>query len=157
MQYAFQYTDVVKCPPFTPNTSPLAPVTVVIPANGTALNVLEQSVGISTYYRFTATYFGPVLGYFINEGTAGNDKCTWSFYYQLPGSPGQVPSKVGVSNFRIPSDSYSIFMRYQTFQSGQGVHLNLNQLSAWVAIKCGVFLRGQPLLPMNASIRVQLY
>ena len=135
VQYAFQYTDDVNCQPSTPNTSPLAPVTVVIPENGAALNVLEQSVGISEIYRFKATYFGPVLGYFINEinGTAENDDCFWGFLTQAPGTSEPVLANVGVSSFLIRTDGYSIFMRYLPLSdSDHGIytflHLNLNQL-----------------------------
>ena len=114
VEYAFQYTDEQNCPPSMEN-NPLDPITVTIPANGTALKVLEASVNVDRAYRFTATYFGTTLGYLIDaiNGTSSNMSCFWFFYIQTPGSPNPVLSNLGVSNFEIPTTGYSVFMRYE--------------------------------------------
>ena len=63
MEYTFQYSDAENCPT---NTSGSDPISVTIPANGVAQNVMEASVDVDSSYRFTATYFGSTLGYFID-------------------------------------------------------------------------------------------
>ena len=115
MEYAFEYTDIEQCPQAT-TSNPLSPVTLTIPEGGTAQKVLEASVGISSYYRFSATYFGSTLGYFIDtiNGTSSDmaASCFWFFYVQEPGKQPELAS-VGVSNYVIPTSGYSIFMRYE--------------------------------------------
>ena len=80
VKYAFQSPDENKCPPSTKN-DPLAPITVTIPANGTAQNVLEASVNVNSAYRFTATYLGSTPGYFVDaiNGTALSGSCFCGF------------------------------------------------------------------------------
>ena len=126
MEYAFQYTDTEQCPEATTN-NPLSPVTLTIPEGGTAQKVLEASVGISSYYRFSATYFGSTLGYFIDtiNGTTSDmaASCYWFFYVQEPGKQPELAS-VGVSNYIIPTSGYSILMRYQEIPSEQDAAMN---------------------------------
>ena len=118
VEYAFQYPDMEKCPQSMMDINQFDPISVTIPTNGTAQNVLEASVGVGTAYRFTATYFGSTLGYFIDaiNGTSSDNPCYWFFYYQAPGLPNPVLSNLGVSNFIIPTSGYSIFMRYEEFK-----------------------------------------
>ena len=118
VEYSFQYSDMQNCPP-SAMSNPLDQISVTIPANGTAQNVLEASVGVSREYQFTATYFGSTLGYFIDtiNGTSSNNPCFWFFYFQAPGQPGPVLSNLGVSNFIIPTSGYSIFMQYEKFNA----------------------------------------
>ena len=114
VQYAFQYTDMGNCPPSSKN-DPLDPISVTIPANGAALRVIEASVDVSRDYRFTATYFGSTLGFFIDSinGTSSSNPCFWFFYVQTPESPNPVLSNLGVSNYNIPESGYVIFMRFE--------------------------------------------
>ena len=115
VEYEFQYSDTENCPPAASN-SPLGPATLTIPSNATAQAVLEASVGISSYYRFSATYFGSTLGYFIDtiNGTSSDmaASCFWFFYVQEPGKQPELAS-VGVSSYIIPTSGYSIFMRFE--------------------------------------------
>lgn len=123
VEYTFDYPSVKECPPKT--NSHASPIKVTIPVNGTALNVMEASVDVSPAYRFTATYFGSTLGYYINtiNGTAASDTCYWEFFYQVPGSLQPVSSDVGVSNYTIPTDGYSIIMQYNPLNESNISHL----------------------------------
>ena len=100
-----------------PTSSAPDPITVTISKNGSALDVMEASVDVSTYYRFSATYFGNTLGYSIDtiNGTSSSDPCYWFFYVQEPGSPMPVLANLGVSNYLVPTDGYSIYMRYEKY------------------------------------------
>lgn len=115
VNYAYQYPDT-NCP-LAENYPVVLPITVTIPTNGTALNVMQESTNVGRQYRFSATYFGTTLGYFIDSinGTSSNltANCFWFFYVLEPGSVSPVLASVGVSNFYIPRSGYSIFMRYE--------------------------------------------
>ena len=109
--YTVEYPSPTMC-----TMSPsLGPISVTISKNGSALDVMEASVDVSTYYRFSATYFGNTLGYSIDtiNGTSSSDPCYWFFYVQEPGSPMPMLENLGVSNYLIPTDDYSIYMRYE--------------------------------------------
>ena len=116
MEYAFEYPDTEECPQETLN-NPLSQVTLTIPESGTAQKVLETSVGISSYYRFSATYFGSTLGYFNDtiNGTSSDmaASCYWFFYVQEPGSEQPELASVGISSNIIPTSGYSIVMHYE--------------------------------------------
>ena len=114
VKYNVEYPNVNECPP--KSNSKIPSVNVIIPSNGSALNVMEASVDISPAYRFTATYFGSTLGYFITtiNGTPSSQTCYWFFYYKEPGSLHPIFSNVGVSNYHIPTNGYTIIMRYES-------------------------------------------
>ena len=92
-------------------------VDVKIPIQGSAQQVLEKSVDYGREYRFTATFFNHKLGYFVDaiNGTSGNVKtnCFWLFYIRLPKKPKEFLPNVGVSNYVIPADGFTVIMRYQ--------------------------------------------
>ena len=86
-EYEFQYSDTENCP-LTTSKSPLGLATLTIPSNATAQAVLETSLGISSYYCFSATYFLSTMGYFIDaiHGTSSDmaASCYSFFYVQEP-------------------------------------------------------------------------
>ena len=91
-------------------------MTVTVPVGSVALRVMELAVDQDRSYRFSATYFGTQLGYFIDtiDGVTSDDPCYWFFYYQPPGmSP--VFSNLGVSSFVIPDNGGTVIFRYETF------------------------------------------
>ena len=95
-------------------TTPPTPVMVRVPVGSVALRVMELAVDQDRSYRFSATYFGTQLGYFIDtiDGVTSDDPCYWFFYYQPPGmSP--VFSNLGVSNFVIPDNGGTVIFRYE--------------------------------------------
>lgn len=98
------------------NATALPTVWVKVKRGSTALNVMEQAVtNFGTPYRFSATYFGAKLGYFVNtiNGTESDslESCFWFFFVRNPWGR-EFQSTVGVSNFRVPGNGYSIIWRY---------------------------------------------
>ena len=91
-------------------------MTVTIPVGGVAQRVMELAVDQDRSYRFSATYFGTQLGYFIDtiNGTTSNNPCFWFFYYQPPGM-NPIFANLGVSNFVIPDNEGRVIFRYETF------------------------------------------
>ena len=64
-------------------------------------------------YRFSATYYGNELGYFIDKlnGTASSDSCYWAVYVEA--ADGSIESSNdGVSSLTIQNKE-SLLMRYQ--------------------------------------------
>ena len=100
---------------------PPTPVTVTIPVGGVAQRVMELAVDQDRSYRFSATYFGTQLGYFIDtiNGTTSNNPCFWFFYYQPPGM-NPVLANLGVSNFVIPDNGGRVIFRYETYRPTPG-------------------------------------
>ena len=99
-------------------------IDVTIPCGGTALQVMEAATdypdpAVARMYRFTATYFGSVLGYFINAinmvpdtiEQPTNGSCYWLFLVETPDGK-TLSSIVGVSSFTFDSDGYGMIMRY---------------------------------------------
>lgn len=77
---------------------------------------MEQAVtNFGAPFRFSATYFGARLGYFINaiNGTESDpfESCFWFFFIRRPRGT-EFLSPVGVSNFQIPGNGYSIIWRF---------------------------------------------
>ena len=70
-------------------------------------------------YRFSATYFGNELGYFIDtiNGTSSDaaSNCFW-FIFIKPPNGDEVLSPLGVSNFRIRRSGFAMVWRYMKFQ-----------------------------------------
>jgi len=82
-----------------------------------AMDIMEAAVNQGgTPYRFSATYFGSFLGYFIDvlNGTASASPCYWAVLYELSNGT-EVLADVGVTNLRI-YNKQSLLMQYQTFE-----------------------------------------
>ena len=115
MKYKIEFSD-----PFCSNNTAPPPVWVKVKRQSTALDVMEQAVDtFGAPYRFSATYFGAPLGYFIDSinGTASDlgSSCFWFFFIRKP-SGKEFLSPVGVSNFRVPGRGYSIIWRFSKFK-----------------------------------------
>ena len=113
--YKIEFSD-----PFCSNKTAPPSVWVKVKRKSTALDVMEQAVDqFGAPYRFSATYFGTPLGYFIDSinGTASNleDSCFWFFFVGTPDGK-EFLSPVGVSNFRVPGKGYSIIWRFSQFE-----------------------------------------
>lgn len=98
--------------------APIKPVSVVIPARGSALQVMENAANqYGSQYYFTAKYYGGNLQGFdvetINETPSNltpTSECYWQFLIRLPN--GNVkPSKLGVSSYYFDMDGYGMIMR----------------------------------------------
>ena len=65
-------------------------------------------------YRFSATYYGKHLGYFIDKlnGTASSGSCYWAVYVEAADGSTKL-SNVGVSSLTIPNKE-SLLMKYQS-------------------------------------------
>ena len=110
VNYQLEYTQQ-RC---SGDSTPPPPVTVEIPVGSVALRVMELAVDQDRSYRFSATYFGTQLGYFIDtiNGTSSDDPCYWFFYYQPPRMD-PVFSNLGVSSFVIPDNGGRVIFRYE--------------------------------------------
>ena len=78
-------------------------------------DVMEKAVTqYGPAYRFSTTYFGADLGYFIDKinGTESNSPCYWLFYFKGPYDEKATLSPAGVTNFFIPGDNYAIIFCY---------------------------------------------
>lgn len=96
------------------------PVSVVIPAGGSAFQVMETAVNsFGSQYKFTATYFGSLFGYLIDAINGvpcavtqlPPSVCYWEFYIKFPNGT-VTSSSVGVSKYTFNSDGYGMIMRY---------------------------------------------
>ena len=96
--------------------SPPPPTTVMVDPQSTALNVMEAAVvGFDPTYRFSATYFGEEVGYFIDRignATVNMDRdCFWVYYVistTVGGGETLYPPSGGISNFFIPANGTRI-------------------------------------------------
>jgi hypothetical protein len=95
-----------------------APLKAVVRVNkgSTGLNVMEQAVTrFGRPFRFSATYFGARLGYFIDtiNGVESDpfDSCFWFLFIRRPNGK-EFLSPVGISNFLIRRNGYSIIWRF---------------------------------------------
>ena len=83
--------------------------------------MLENARNKYNAYKFSATYYGQTLGYFIDSlaGTGSpNDTCFWAIYYQPPnGNPYYL--SFGASNFVPPVDGGNLIFQYQAFDDDQ--------------------------------------
>ena len=109
VEYSYEDKDVAETPII------IKPVTVVIPAGGSALQVMENAaVKHGQQYYFTAKFYGDNLGFnieTINGFPKSPSKCYWEFLIRLP--DGSVkPSKLGVSSYYFDTDEYGMIMRY---------------------------------------------
>jgi hypothetical protein len=108
--YKIEYEDL-----FCSNTTAPSTVQVQVKRGSTGLSVMEQAVTkFGTPFRFSATYHGARLGYFIDaiNGTESdqNTSCIWLLFIRRPDGR-EFLSPVGVSNIRIPGNGYSIIWR----------------------------------------------
>ena len=95
----------------------------MVDPQSTALNVMEAAVaGFDPTYRFSATYFGAELGYFIDKiagvksGMVPN--CFWIYYATaktVTGEEVSYPPNFGVSNFLIPANDVGIVWNYEYY------------------------------------------
>ena len=118
VNYEIQYPDA-QCSTATPPDA----VNGAVNANSSVLRLMERAADLSTAYRFTATYFGSTLGYFIDtiNGTQSNNPCFWFIYIRL--STGEeFLSPLGVSNYIISASGHSIIWRYETFDANSTEH-----------------------------------
>ena len=97
----------------TATPPPDAAVSIV--QGGTALDVMEQAGNMGSDYRFSATYFGSGLGFFIDtlNGVSNNqtNACNWLFFIMTPDGAVEQAS-VGVSNYIVPADDSTVVWRY---------------------------------------------
>lgn len=85
-----------------------------LPLESTALTVMENAV-FNPAYKFKATYCGTNKGFFI-DAINGTDNmpgslCYWNFLVMTPTGAVTVPG-VGVSNYIVPDQGYTIIMEY---------------------------------------------
>lgn len=113
--YTIEYNET--CSNVTGSNS----VQVKVPKKDTtALNVMEQAVTDNGEdYRFSATYYGEELGYFIDtiNGTSSDvdNACFW-FFYTISFAGEETLSPVGVSNANIKEDESAVVWRFQPYQ-----------------------------------------
>ena len=91
-------------------------VVVSVKKGSTVQTVIEQAVtDFGRFYRFSATYFGGDLGYFIDtiNGTTSDNPCFWFLYTSTPTS-GEALSPVGVSTATVEKGS-AVTWRYESF------------------------------------------
>ena len=121
-----------------------------------AQHVMEKAVTVyGKAYQFTATYFGSSLGYFIDKingtGSLPAKSCFWLFYFRRPDGM-EIPSPVGVTNYIIPGNGYTIVLRFE--QSGRhgGSGSNFNQFQYGTAGDSGRdFLDYEELQPLESN------
>ena len=109
--YTIEFSDLV-CSTATPPESRQ----VSIPVGSNALAVMEQAVNLfGSDYRFSGTYFGSTLGLFVDtlNGVSNNveESCFWIYYIELPDGS-EMRANLGVSNYVVPADDYSIIWRF---------------------------------------------
>ena len=87
---------------------------VTIRANSPAQYVMQNAADqFGSSYRFSATYFGSELGYFINtlNGVSSENNCFWIYFIGLPDGS-ESKATLGISSYRVPADDYSIIWRF---------------------------------------------
>ena len=110
VQYQVTFRST-SCRPANRTTPPPSyPVTITVPSGSTVLDVMQQAVGIDgqtqSAFKFSATNFGPQLGFFIDAigGTSaintGSSGCYWQLLYRYLNNP-LTSSNVGASHFSI--------------------------------------------------------
>ena len=95
------------------NATPPFPLTLTTERFSNVLTVMERAADVGSSYRFSATYFSNTLGYSIDaiSGVENNNSCFWLLYIQEPyGFP--KLSNLGVSNFFIPSNGFTVIWRF---------------------------------------------
>ena len=116
VEYEVSYPDS-NCPSADGSNAPLS-ATVTVPRGSNALTVLELAVDVRREYRFSTTYFGQALGYFIDtiNGTTSDlqQSCFWFFYTKAANSDPYKPN-FGVSNFLIPVSNTKILFQYEKY------------------------------------------
>ena len=79
------------------------------------MTIMERAVDVDRAYRFSATYFGSELGYFIDKlnGTASAGSCFWKVCVKAADGTVQV-ANVGVSSLII-GNKETLQMKYESF------------------------------------------
>ena len=97
------------------NTAPPAISLPLKQRNILAMTIMERAVDVDRAYRFSATYFGSELGYFIDKinGTASAGTCYWKVCIKAIDGTVQV-ANVGVSNLQIKNRE-TLQMKYESF------------------------------------------
>ena len=124
VQYQVTFRST-SCRPANGTTPPPSyPVTIAVPSGSMVLDVMQQAVGIDgqtpSAFKFSATYFGPQLGFFIDTigGTSsintGSSGCYWQLLYRYLNNP-LTSSNVGASHFSICCNGYSIVWQYTAY------------------------------------------
>eukprot|EP00731_Ephydatia_muelleri_P000461 Em0001g461a len=125
VQYQVTFPSPASCPIAKGATPPPSyPVTIAVPSGSTVLDVMQQAVGIDgqtqSAFKFSATNFGPQLGFFIDAigGTSainnGSSGCYWELLYSYLNNP-LTSSNVGASHFSICCNGYSIVWQYTAY------------------------------------------
>ena len=95
-----------------------------VPRGSSALYVMEKAAHEDVNYRFTTTYFGSQLGYYVDEinkvPRTDDYSCSW-YFYVVP-QKGLKPRRPqsGVSNYLISNNKTKIILRYEDPQKSQG-------------------------------------
>ena len=110
VQYIVEYSDD-RC-----STAPdPAQATTKVPAGSVALIVMQEAANDDSQLRFTATYFGSDLGYYIDAingtSTDSENRCYWLIYVRYPNGT-EFLSPLGVSSYVLPGTGYSLIWRY---------------------------------------------
>ncbi len=79
---------------------------------------METAVGVDSRFQFSATYYGPSLGFGVNKigGTASSDSCYWLLYVKSSDDSDPVLSPVGPSHFSVCSE-IQIIWRYGLYEA----------------------------------------
>ena len=112
--------------PTCSTATPPPDAAVSIVQGGTALDVMEQAGNMGSDYRFSATYFGSDLGFFIDtlNGVSSNvdENCFWLYFIMTPNGIIEI-ADLGVSSYVIPADGYTIIWRYVHPMNHEGSHV----------------------------------
>ena len=102
-------------------------VTVTVPIKSRALIVMQEAASMNSDLRFSATYFGSELGYFIEKLNGTNSdlgkSCFWFIYIRDP-KGNEFLSPLGVSNYVLRGNGYSIVWRFQQYIPENSTHSN---------------------------------
>ena len=94
-----------------------------VPRGSSALYVMEKAAHENVEYKFTTTYFGSELGFYvdgINQVQRTDDySCSW-YFYAVP-QKGLKPRRVesGASNYLISNNKTKIIWRYEGPQKSE--------------------------------------
>ena len=96
-----------------PQGNPVSPVSVSIPVNGSALQVMEGAANrYGTNYYFTSKYYGKYHGFEILaiDGIPHDEAHYWEFLIKSPNGSIERP-EVGISAYKFSNTGYGMIMR----------------------------------------------
>lgn len=102
-----------------PQGNPVNPVSVSIPVDGSALQVMEGAANrYGTKYYFTAKYYGKYQGFeiMVIGGVPGDKTHYWEFLIKSPNGSIERP-EVGVSAYKFLKPGYGMIMRLKETKS----------------------------------------